>query len=101
MNEASQHLADFNAQTRIEPGTLGWWPIWGGCTQDIRPGDIIRFSDRLSFVSDLAYIEDPLLRMVQFSWIDQNGERRRIGRGFTAFLVYRKATGNILSDYVR
>ena len=32
---------EFDAQGRIEPGTEGWWTVYGGRVQDVRSGDLV------------------------------------------------------------
>lgn len=34
-------VAAFEAQEQLQPGTEGWWKVWGAKAHHIRPGDLV------------------------------------------------------------
>jgi hypothetical protein len=35
-----------NAQGAIQPGTEGWWKVWGATLNDVRDGDLVMIGTR-------------------------------------------------------
>lgn len=96
---AAVALAELEAQPRLEPGTPGWWRVWGARVDDIRPGDIVMVKTANDEVETL-FIEDtfPAKSIARYG-IVVGGERSTLGRLCPIVLV-RRGTHNTLSDSI-
>lgn len=95
----------FTAQSsgamRIQPGTQGWWKVWGARVRDIKPGDlVVSKTDDGEYEVDL--IEDvytPKNHPLRWGFIIA-GERVTMG-ALHSVIVLRQALHNILAESVR
>jgi hypothetical protein len=98
-----------DAQGRMEPGTEGWWKVWGACAADIQPGDLVMVGwrdDNGCKGIDEHTVGNPA------PWGDLRDSCRRrftdpvTGKPFSVgylqpVAIVRRGTHNILSDYAR
>jgi hypothetical protein len=92
--------AELEAQPRMEPGTEGWWQVWGACVRDIRPGDAVAFAH--DGVTEWHYVEDTFVaKNAPIRWgIVEDGERYTLG-AFTPIALLRRGTHHTLAASVR
>lgn len=101
MTDASTAIAELEAQDRLEPGTPGWWKVWGATPRDIRSGDIIMHKDGDQVVTE--YVEDTFTAKaapLRIGYVINDGQRFTLG-ALTPIVLLRKGTHNTLSDSVR
>jgi hypothetical protein len=96
-------------QGRLEPGTEGWWRVWGASARDIRPGDLVmtgwRNSDGSSGHGEHTAGEPApwgdLRDSCRVRFTDAvTGELFSVGM-LQPMALLRRGTHNTLSDYVR
>jgi hypothetical protein len=87
--------AEIEAQPRLEPGTEGWWKVWGARARDIRPGDYVLTSDEEFFVQDV-FAAKSIARL----GIVCDGERSTIGL-LCPVVILRRGTRHTLSESAR
>lgn len=103
--EARHAWKQFDAQSsgsmRMQPGTQGWWKVWGARVSDIKPGDLVISKNKDGeYCVDL--IEDFCMTTsypIRHGFVIA-GERTSFG-ALTAVVVLRQALHNILADSVR
>jgi hypothetical protein len=95
----TEAIAFFEGQDRKDPGTEGFWQVWGARASHIRAGDIL-----LSKVGDtdevgVDYITEVFKAksIVRQGFINQRGEHLTIGIGAPIILV-RWGTHNTLAS---
>jgi hypothetical protein len=107
------------AQPALQPGTEGYWKVWGASVRDITPGDlvILKYSDgEVCEYEVSAYVprvergntvsDDLAARGHTGGGIHYDQLRPTDGELFTVgalqrIVLLRKSTHNILSEYVR
>ena len=98
--------AALDAQGALEPGTEGYWQVWGARTQDIQPGDLvmIRYEDTgiSEFeVAELAPRGDGDLRdTIRPRFRAATGELFHVG-ALQPVVVMRKGTHHTLAGSVQ
>lgn len=89
-------VATYETQPRLEPGTPGWWRVYGARPQDIRIGDLVVFTDETVEVATIREAKSGcgvFITTVGDSWLN----------GFTlgylnrSFAVVRQGTHNMLA----
>ncbi len=97
-----------DAQGALQPGTEGWWQVYGARAQDVRPGDMIMMqsSDQpepVEFqVQDYAPRDAPgkdLRDVVRPRFLATDGTHRHIG-ALQPIVVLRRGTRHTLADSI-
>lgn len=84
---------------RKEPGTEGFWRVWGACWRDLRAGDVLMAKNRDTDEVGVDYVAEVLEpRMGRFRYVDQNGVTMSCGM-LAPIEVLRWETKNTLSRY--
>jgi len=89
---------------RIEPGTEGWWRVWGASPFDIEPGDLIMIKPSGEEITEYAVrhvinegtLADECGRRI-ITWANED---RRIGY-LVPIEIVRRGTRNYLSKSAR
>ena len=97
---------------RLEPGTEGWWPVWGARAIDIRPGDLViagwKDTDYANNsiihhaeyeVVEMASFDAPTMNTLRVGFIDSTGAFGSVGM-LQAMQLRRWGTGNKLADSI-
>jgi len=95
----------------VEPGTEGYWQVWGACARDIRPGDLVLcgWKDRDNpdiihhaeyEVTEMASFDAPTMNTIRVGFITTTGRFASVGMLQPVALV-RRGTHHVLGDYVR
>jgi hypothetical protein len=97
MTTSAEVRAVVFAQPAKEPGTPGWWRVWGASVQDILPGDFVfTKDDQDGFLVTETFVAKSIVKR----GIVVDGERQTIGLGCPIYLL-RQGTHNTLSPTVR
>jgi hypothetical protein len=94
---SAEALRQVEAQGVLQPGTEGWWKVWGARVSDIRPGDLV-----LSGGDNADLIEgtfEAKAAPVRVGFI-ADGERFTLG-ALVPVIVLRRSTHNLLAGSVR
>jgi hypothetical protein len=95
-------IALFESQGVKQPGTYGFWQVWGARTQDIRPGDLLlsRKGETNEVCTD--YVTDVFTAKSssRAGFIDADGNRFTIGI-LAPMILCRWGTHGTLADSVR
>jgi hypothetical protein len=90
-----------DAQGTIQPGTEGWWRVWGACINDIRQNDMIMVKPQNGEITEHVVTriipEDGMLDAIYLRFIDADGEDIRIGR-MCSVIILRRETQHTLSE---
>jgi hypothetical protein len=98
-----------NGGEPLEPGTPGYWKVWGAMGRDIQPGDLVMVKYRdteeiLEFeVQDFKpYPNDSLIGTLRDRFLATDGRVFSVGKMHShhAIVVFRKGTHNTLADSV-
>lgn len=85
-----------------EPGTMGFWQVWGARPQDLRPGDVLlcKIGDTGEVATD--YIAERFIAKsaARVGFINQDGKRLTIG-ALAPVVIVRWGTHATLSESVR
>lgn len=92
-----------DAQGTIQPGTEGWWRVFGACAKDIRVSDMVmvEYADtgvREFMVSELAPTGD-ISDVIAPRFLATDGNRYRVG-ALQKVVVLRRGTRHILADSI-
>jgi hypothetical protein len=91
--------AAIKAQQRIQPGTDGWWKVYGARVADIRPGDYVFTRDDLDgFLVEDTYTNEGWRGFRAGIVVD--GERMSIGT-LCPIVLLRRGTKGTLADSIR
>jgi hypothetical protein len=84
------------APERIEPGTEGWWQVYGATPDHVRAGDVLVMLDP---DGELTYDEvaTATVRSVDVRYTDPAGAVFRLGRMFRGFTLFRRGTHHTLA----
>lgn len=88
----AEAVAEFEAQGAIDPGTEGWWRVWGAQPRHIRPGDLVVDADGWFLVTEAG----PSTNGLQFGVVTAEGERFWFGLLHRVNVV-RRGTKNTLA----
>ena len=95
-----------DAQGTLQPGTEGWWQVWGARAQDIRPGDMVMMTytdapEPIEFqVQEPAPRGDNDLRdVVRPRFLATDGTHHHIG-ALQKIVVLRRGTRHTLADSI-
>jgi hypothetical protein len=88
--------------SRLQPGEYGMWQVWGACPDDIRPNDLVLFSDGASFTVADTFRPRAWPCRIGFTTYDVNpdGQRLTVGRLSPVGLM-RPGTHHTLGEHVR
>jgi hypothetical protein len=82
-------ITAFETQGRLEPGTEGFWTVWGARAWDMKAGDIL-----LSKVADTDEVEVDYIAEtfkakspVRQGFVNQDGKRLTVGVGAPIIIV--------------
>ena len=99
MMQACRELNEWTAQAALQPGTAGWWEVWGATPAAIKAGDIVALATPPGEEADIFYVEDvytaaaaPMRRGLVV-----NGERVTIGALCTVAGLFRRGTHHTLA----
>lgn len=93
--DAAELQAQLEAPDRIEPGTAGWWRVWGARSSVIRSGDVIvTLEDGELVFDDVAAVEHLPLR---FRITRHDGTTFTLGQLFAGWQLYRRGDRNTLA----
>jgi hypothetical protein len=90
-----------DAQGKIEPGTQGYWSVWGACVSDIQAGDLVmtKSADGYDEFQVTEVLPEPGLTGIRFM-IAGSDKVQRIGY-LCPVAIARKGTHHILSPRAR
>jgi hypothetical protein len=86
--------ATIEAQGRMEPGTTGYWKVWGARPHNVRPGDVVLLApgDEFELVEDTFTAKAAPMRV----GLVIDGERLTIG-ALCPIIVLRHGDHNTLA----
>jgi hypothetical protein len=87
--------AEVEAQGALQPGTEGWWQVWGAVPGDLEPGDYVLMKDDEFLVQDVFVAKSPAR-----IGIVVDGERLTLGL-LCRVVILRRGTHGTLSRSVR
>lgn len=91
-------IAAFEAQDRLEPGTPGYWKVWGAKVRHIRTGDILLSKDGDKVVTDyITGTFESKAAPVRVGLLDAEGNKFTLG-ALTPVVIVRWATHHILAN---
>lgn len=89
----SKAIEEIEIQGKLEPGTEGWWPVWGASVLEVRIGDVV--VDSSGAYEVYSFLGSTL---TQRGFYTSEGE---IWAGFMARIkIIRKGTGMTLGEFV-
>jgi hypothetical protein len=93
-----------DAQGIIQPGTIGWWRLWGSCINDVVTGDMLMIKPKDGEITEHVVTrivtETGMLDAMYLRFIDHDGSDIRIGR-LCPVIILRRGTHHALSGSVR
>jgi len=95
MRTTAEVRAEIEEQRALEPGTPGWWQVWGATVRDVSPGDFVVTRTDDFFVQDV-YDARSAARL----GVVVDGQRETIGR-MCPVAVLRRGTRATLSEHAR
>lgn len=94
MTTTAEALAEFEAQGAIQPGTPGWWKVWGARPQHIRKGDLLLLPENgTELIADTFVAKAAPLR---FGFVNAEGDRFTIG-ALAPIVLLRRSDHNVLA----
>jgi hypothetical protein len=97
-------MRTLDVQGAMQPGTEGYWQVWGAVAADLQKGDlfIAKFPDGEVLQDQVNEIvhEDNLFDYTRKRYINQDGQDRAVGL-LVRVWVFRRGTHHILSPHVR
>jgi hypothetical protein len=98
LNTPAENIALFEAQERLEPGTPGYWKIWGASVRHIIPGDIVLMKDGDTTITEfITGTFTAKAAPMRFGLVDAKGEKFTLG-ALTPVIVVRWGTHNTLAN---
>lgn len=89
------------AQGRLQPGTEGWWQVWGASSRDVRAGDMVMviWGKGTPDEEFAEYLIDEILdrEIVAPKFKSSEGETFRIG-ALQPIILMRRGTHHTLAD---
>jgi hypothetical protein len=86
-----------------EPGTWGFWEVWGAVPRDLRPGDVLLCKVRDTDETSVDYVAEVVglgPSGARLNYVNQDGKTMSIGL-LAPVVVVRWGTHGTLSDSVR
>ena len=94
-------IALFESQGVKQPGTYGFWQVWGARTQDVKPGDILLCKNgddgevQADYITEVFAAKSPL----RAGFINADGKRFTLGI-IAPMILCRWGTHGTLADSV-
>lgn len=92
--------ATVEAQPRMEPGTFGFWEVWGATPQDIQGGDYVLVKMRDGSVDEFFVQDTFVAKNVARKGVVVDGERMTLGL-LCPIVILREGTRGVLSPTAR